>query len=433
MKTKEILFIFKKYPISILSSILIFFILAFPYLKKTNLILKEVGKRSLKEVYTMLPQYKSYIYLGDLNLFYGKINRDKYFNDIPVKGEHKLSFGYFTSVLFLISFIFSRKNFLILLNFLIFISFIILTFYIPPDLSLWKIIYKFMSGASVLRAVSRLNLLLLLPFSFTIAFFLKKTNKYLALLFCLIIVFEQKTKTPAYNKFSIRKEVEILSALAKEKRTPFYYSPLFGYEHFWKYQMDAQWASLLSRVPTLNGYSGNHPKGWGLFQNTINKEIDFTRIYSNLFNWYGNANFYWIQTIPKNKPFLFEDSVILEDKLHYFIDWIGENKWQDFKNPIRIKKEKEEVKISGWAKDLRFDTKNLKIYLKINNFTFPLNYGIERKDVANFYGNDYFYSGFEGKINSYYLNEKNNQLNFIVVLSDKYYYLKKTNWVIEKK
>lgn len=433
IKTKEIFFILKKYLVSILLSLLIFFILAFPYFKKTNTILKEVGKRNLKEVQKMLPQLKSYFFMGNENLLFGKLNENKFFNSLQMKHEQRISFGYFSTILLIFSFIFLRKNFLITLNFYIILTFFLLTLYIPPNISLWNVIYKTIPGAFAIRAVTRFNLLLLLPFSFTITLFLKKINKYLALLFCLIIVFEQKTKTPAYDKFSVRKDVEALSVLAKEKKIPFYYSPLFGNDYFWKYQMDAQWASLLSRVPTINGYSGNQPKGWDLFQNAINKEVDFTRIYSNLFNWYGNANFYWIEAIPENKPFFFGDSVILKDKLHYFIDWIGENKWKDFKNPIKIKKEKEEIKISGWAKDLRFDTKNLKIYLKINNFTLPLNYGIERKDVESFYGKDYRYSGFDGKINSYYLNEKNNQLNFIVVLSDKYYYLKKTGWVIDKK
>lgn len=150
-------------------------------------------------------------------------------------------------------------------------------------LSLWKIIYKFIPGASAIRAV-----ILLLPLSFTIILYLKN----IALLFCLIIIFKQKTITPSYDKFSIRKEGEALNVLAIEKKIPFYYSPLFGTDYYFKYQMDAQWASLLSKVPTINGYFGNKPKRWELCQNTINKEVAFTKIYSENANFYGNEYIY---------------------------------------------------------------------------------------------------------------------------------------------
>ncbi|MEJ5166620.1 MAG: hypothetical protein WHV67_06295, partial [Thermoanaerobaculia bacterium] len=163
LKGKEFVLFFKKYLITILFAFLIFGILTMPYIKKTKKVMEEVGKRSWKEVSTMLPQYKSYLYLGKENLIYGKLNSSKFFEDIPVKNEHRLSFGYLTFIIFLISLISLRKNFLIFLNFLAFFSLIILTFYIPFDFSFWKIVYEFLPGASALRAVTRCNLILLFP------------------------------------------------------------------------------------------------------------------------------------------------------------------------------------------------------------------------------------------------------------------------------
>ena len=38
----------------------------------------------------------------------------------------------------------------------------------------------------------------------------------------------------------------------------------------WNYQVDGMWAGLDQHVPTINGYSGNAPAGWGFQQIRIN-------------------------------------------------------------------------------------------------------------------------------------------------------------------
>jgi len=427
LKRKEIFEFIKKYYLFLILSFLLFIILIFPYYKATRKIYKDTGKWQIIEVYSMLPQIKSYLYMGEENLIYGKI---KLFNPPPTPHEQRLSLGFITTILLLISIYFLRKNFLIKLNLFVILSFFLLTIFIPPKFTFWKIIYEILPGANALRAITRLNLILLLPISYILLTFLKKIKEKFSILLCLLIIFEQANKTHYYDKFKIRKDVETIVEIVKRNKLPFYYSPLFGSDYFWKYQIDAMWASLLSGVPTINGYSGKYPKDWGLYENKILKEGDWLKIYSNLKYWFGDYGFLWIQTIPENKPFLYSDFTILGEKLHYFIDRVSNVSWKEYKNPIKIKKEKE-IFISGWAKDLRFSTEKTKLYIKINDYTFKLNYGIKREDVAKVYGEDYIFSGFEGRIDSKYLNEKGNSISFLVVCSDKYISYKKTPLIFD--
>lgn len=421
-KTREFLLFLKKYSIFLIFSLTFFIICLFPYIKISNNLMKEISKRPLEEVYTMLPQWKSYLYMGEENLIYGKLGIEKIFKPERAAHEHRLGLGFITLGTFLISIFFLKGNPLIKINLFVILIFFLLTFYIPPDITLWKIIYHNLFGASALRSITRLFLILLLPISFILLNFLKKINPKISLILCFLITTEQINKIPSYDKFEIRKEVEALKNLVLEKKLPFFYSPLFGENYLWKYQLDAQWAALLSGFPTLNGYSGNYPKNWALFQNTIRNDEDFQRISKNLKIWIGEENFFWIQTIPENELFISEESSIISQKVHYFIERIGNRIWKEFKEPVKGEKE---IKISGWAKDLRYPVERTEIYIKINEYVFPLNYGIVREDVSRVYGTAYLKSGFEGKIGIDYLKEKNNTFGLILVLDNKYFYYKK--------
>lgn len=432
LKSKEFILFFKKYFLYLSISFLFFIILLIPYINKTKTIKKELGKRPIKEVYTMLPKWNSYFYLGEGNLIHKKLNISKLFTYEKASHEHRLGLGFLTTGIFLISTYSLRKNILLKLNIFVILIFFFITFYIPPEFTIWKIIYDTLPGANALRAITRLILILLLPISFILLTFLKKMNIKISLVLCFIILMEQINCIPSYEKYEIRKDVESISELAKLNKVPFFYSPLFGKEQFWKYQMDAQWASILSGVPTLNGYSGNQPKKWDLMQNIIINGEDLKRIYKNLNLWSGKDNFLWIQTIPENDLFLNPDVIILEEKLHYFIDKISDKNWKEFKNPLEIKRG-EFIYISGWAKDLRFQIEKTKLYIKINDFIFPLNYGILREDVSRVYGKDYLNCGFEEKIDLKYLKENGNSISFIVILDEKYCSLKKIPLILNLK
>lgn len=421
-KTKEIILFFKNYALFLIFSIIFLTIFLFPYIKMSKILKKEVEKRSLEEVFTMLPQWKSYLYMGEENLIYGKLPITNFLKPDEAAHEHRLGLGFITLGIFIFSIFKLKREFLVKINLLIILIFFLITLYIPPKITFWKVIYDNLFSASALRSITRLVLILLLPVSFILLTFLKKINPKISLFLCFLIILEQLNKIPSYDKYFIRNEVENLKNIAEGEKLPFFYGPIFAEGYFWKYQLDAQWAALLSGVPTLNGYSGVYPKSWALFENIIMDEKDFQKISRNLKIWFQDKKFLWIQTIPENRPFISSAEAIIPEKLHFFIDKIGERNWKEFKNPVKAEKE---IKISGWAKDLRFPQEKTKIFMKVNDFTIPLNYGIKREDVSRVYGEDYLNSGFEGNIDLRFLKEKGNTLGFIAIFEEKYCSFKK--------
>jgi hypothetical protein len=71
----------------------------------------------------------------------------------------------------------------------------------------------------------------------------------------------------------------------------FLMSPMQGYGPYWKYQLDAMWASMVAGVPTLNGYSGQNPKDWGLGDTDLRSGYDEQRV--------AQAAGAWLQSQPK--------------------------------------------------------------------------------------------------------------------------------------
>jgi len=82
-----------------------------------------------------------------------------------------------------------------------------------------------------------------------------------AALFALLIVFENSGMAK-YN-FAIRDHYarvsRIQSELAENQCSTFFVT---GSDDAYKIQLDAMWASLQSRIPTINGLSGNEPPKW---------------------------------------------------------------------------------------------------------------------------------------------------------------------------
>ena len=84
--------------------------------------------------------------------------------------------------------------------------------------------------------------------------------------------------------------------------------PVTGASPFYKYQIDAIWASLERRLPTLNGYSGNLPKGWlPLWENVIRTPDDRKRIEAFLRRWPAEHKIHfdercWVAAVPRDTP-----------------------------------------------------------------------------------------------------------------------------------
>jgi len=147
-------------------------------------------------------------------------------------------------------------------------------------------------GATAIRALARVALLLLVPLSIGLAWMVETRRRAAsALLIGAICVVEQGHTTSAYDKLAMREEVRAVANAVETSCTVFYYSPVFPLTAAvlpapYKLHLDAMWATLETGVPTINGYAANAPPGWGpLWDNEIVDEDGLGRLRDSLLAW----------------------------------------------------------------------------------------------------------------------------------------------------
>ena len=153
------------------------------------------------------------------------------------------------------------------------------------DYSPWTLVYSYFPGAKGIRAVARYVMVLTLPMSIAFAFVIDLAIKRisaicghalritLASTLIIVIAFglvEQFASRKNFNGFPIRAETTYLRTLAAslpEGCNSFYVAvgPRGGRNQF-EYQIDAVHVSILRDVPTFNGYSGQLPPNWALWE-----------------------------------------------------------------------------------------------------------------------------------------------------------------------
>lgn len=228
----------------------------------------EVGPRHFEEISLMLPRVQSYILPADYSLLYPKLRWLK--QVIPMPHEQVMFSGALAlgCILLLLFSSFSkstdRSEAWWRYSFgAIWLLSVVATLWING--TLWSLLYRIIPGGGAIRAVSRIALLQLLPIGVAAAWAAtwleKRAGGGVAVLFAVLIVLENSGM--ARYAFSIeehRQRVDrIQSELAVRDCSAFLVS---GREEPYKLHLDAMWASLESKVPTSNGYSGNEPPRW---------------------------------------------------------------------------------------------------------------------------------------------------------------------------
>ena len=142
--------------------------------------------------------------------------------------------------------------------------------------SLWLAYSKVLPGAVAIRAVGRIVLVILVPAALGLASLVEVLDRrhwgLLSLIIILVCLAEQGVYSPSFDAAANRATIENLAARIDRSRIAFYYHPDDG-RAFYFHHLDAMWASLVARVPTINGYSGHAPRAW---QDFFNAEFDKT-------------------------------------------------------------------------------------------------------------------------------------------------------------
>ncbi len=143
------------------------------------------------------------------------------------------------------------------------------------NLSLWAIVYALILPMRAVHAVARFLLWLCFPMSIVAAYQAdrmkvfedKKTGKLLAAGLFVLMAFSTFNKVGLSNGFLHQDRVDFMNGIAQspDEMQSFYLVDSSHSDYPWfASQLDAWEIATVVNKPTLNGYSGHFPAGWGL-------------------------------------------------------------------------------------------------------------------------------------------------------------------------
>lgn len=264
-------------------SITLLFLLFEPYLS-----FKEVtGGRSWNEISSMLPRLKSWFYTtGSFVDFFNQVGRK-----LPMQHEHVMFLGivpYF--VFFIVLFFYTKKSENLLIKEyknLIFSAIIIIvltfvfTLYIN-GFSLYKYIFYKIPGFDAIRAVTRIILFLAFPFAILLAFLITMISKSsfkiktkVMIIFIILaggVIEQYRANLAVYDKKEAQNRYFSLYDKIKDTESYdiFYLNCIKPSPSFFIDELDAMFLSLVVNKPTINGYSGNIPQNYNLWNTNDN-------------------------------------------------------------------------------------------------------------------------------------------------------------------
>lgn len=259
-----------------------------PYLKAKQIL----GGRSYLEVLGILPKFGSWLRPAPGTLWSSLLTSNAE-DFLPWPGEHYLFLGF--CVIFLTCFslytlvkrkvlLSAERELLVKTCLLVSITLFVLSLRIG-DFSLWYIVYKVIPGASAIRAVTRISLVIYfyLLIAITLCFdsFIKTEIKsyrwqtLLASIVCVLGLSEQVSfALPSYEKASLAKtRWEMQEVIQKGCDVAYLPKTATGFD-FLSSQLLMMEAGMQANIPVINGYSGWIPPDYAaVLNNTRGAEI----------------------------------------------------------------------------------------------------------------------------------------------------------------
>lgn len=250
--------------------------------------LREQGDRSHQDVLDGLVKPWIWIYPGPFSVPYGMLA-----SRLGVDGdvESAVGCGLLTSIVAIAGLWLHRRREDVRLLAVAGIAAIALTTVFAGRFSLWWLVYHAVPGAGAIRQPSRISIMVLLPISVGVALavdrLLRRSAGALvtscAIVLAIACLGEQAVGGLSVSKSEDRQRVAGIVAVIPPGAHCFYYSgPADASEIA---QVDGMWASLLSGVPTMNGYSGCAPVHYPLANANATSVADRQDLLSSLEDW----------------------------------------------------------------------------------------------------------------------------------------------------
>lgn len=262
-------------------------LLFFPYMRVSQL----YGiKRSWAEIAIMLPRPQSY-FIADSSWFWQQPNSplSSFWSQpnsplsVPMRHEHQMFPGLLSMGLLLAAVVYGVRTrdragqyFTLMICAL---GLLVIATLNLGGLSLWFFVY-WLPLASAIRAMTRIDLIMLLPLAVSAAYFLDRIREKgkwgtrLILFVILPLLFIEFSATLLYSslKTDWRQRLDTKINMVKNELPKdavlFFSSPEIDGQY--TPELDAMWASLALRRKTMNGYSGDSPRyrGYGSIYGT---------------------------------------------------------------------------------------------------------------------------------------------------------------------
>ena len=156
------------------------------------------------------------------------------------------------------------------------------------EASPWNAIYAWVPGARGIRAVPRVGLVVLVAWAAGLALAVDALARHRPLtagVLAVLCLVEQGVQGGAFTPALDRDRVNRIAREVAPGCAAFVYTPPPDGWPPWRAQIDALWVADATGVPTLNGYSGNTPPGWGLEDCLVHGPDDRARLDAAVAAW----------------------------------------------------------------------------------------------------------------------------------------------------
>jgi hypothetical protein len=262
---------------------------------------QEVGPRPYDEVATMIPRPWSWFYLGPHSIAHGWMSRLPLFDAGPGEAELRVGMGWLTTALGVAGLWFGRRRrATALIAWTAGVLVVATTSFF--GLAPWKLVYLYLPGGGAIRAVGRVSLLVCLAVAVGVTIIVNAVasrRTWGLAAGCALgaaVLLEQVQRVPTFDSAVARQDVLTLARAVAPGCQAFLFTPVRGEDPPWKYQLDAMWAGIETGLPTVNGYCGNFPPEWNLYDANIWAPEDEWDVVYGLQRW-SRASFLDVQTV----------------------------------------------------------------------------------------------------------------------------------------
>lgn len=284
-------------------------LLIYPIARRYFIIKNLMGSRKWEEVSIYLPSWQAYILPTAESLIYKQSLFDKYSNLFVYHSELCMFSGFvvlITPVLFLICSRFDKRDshrrlLLSAMTFGLLMTMLLTLKFVSDErsFSLWKTVFDYVPGASAIRAVGRVSLLLQIINALLMAYCITLLQKkfrwgsWIGLILVVLIVIENSvehnylfSKTEHYKRIQ-----EVGSILQQADKNCSVFHRSYRHDSFPYREIDAMLVSQQLRIPTSNGYSGGMPPAYW------NADIFRSQSVDKIMDWFNMNN----RPIEQNK------------------------------------------------------------------------------------------------------------------------------------